>query len=49
MLFEAQPIMRTAWWTTVFPGLALTLIVLSVNVAGDVLNDLLDPRARRRE
>ncbi len=48
MLYEAQEIMRTAWWSTAFPGAMLFLAVLSVNVVGDGLNDVLNPQARGR-
>jgi peptide/nickel transport system permease protein len=34
------------WWITVFPGLALVLIALSVNLLGDWLRDALNPRLR---
>lgn len=34
------------WWITIFPGLALVLIVLSVNLLGDWLRDALNPRLR---
>lgn len=34
------------WWIALFPGLALVLLVLSVNVLGDRLRDLLNPRLR---
>jgi len=33
-----------AWWTSVFPGLAILTIVLAFNVLGDALRDRLDPR-----
>jgi peptide/nickel transport system permease protein len=33
-----------AWWVTVLPGLALIAVLISVNVLGDALRDLLDPR-----
>src|ERR1035437_8243417 len=36
---------RTAWWTCAFPGIAITLVILGFNVAGDGLRDALDPRA----
>ncbi|MGE3268837.1 MAG: ABC transporter permease [Chloroflexota bacterium] len=36
------------WWLAVFPGLAITLTVLSINLAGDSLRDFLDPQLRRR-
>lgn len=48
MLQEAQQIMRTAWWTTAFPGLMIFLAVLSLNLVGDGLNDVLNPRSRDR-
>jgi peptide/nickel transport system permease protein len=35
-----------AWWVTVLPGLVLIGILISVNVLGDALRDLLDPRRR---
>ncbi|TCT07809.1 ABC transporter permease [Aquabacter spiritensis] len=48
ILQEAQQIMRRAWWTTAFPGIAIFLAVLSLNVVGDGLNDVLNPRSRER-
>lgn len=48
MLHQAQQIMRTAWWSTAFPGLMLALAVLAINLVGDGLNDLLSPRSRER-
>jgi peptide/nickel transport system permease protein len=36
------------WWQAVFPGLAITITVLAVNLAGDALRDYLDPQLRRR-
>jgi peptide/nickel transport system permease protein len=46
MLAEGQTFLVTAWWVAVFPGLALLLAVLGVNLLGDGLRDLLDPRFR---
>jgi peptide/nickel transport system permease protein len=37
-----------AWWVTVLPGLVLIGVLISVNVLGDALRDLLDPRRRVR-
>jgi peptide/nickel transport system permease protein len=37
-----------AWWVTVIPGLVLIAILISVNVFGDALRDLLDPRRAAR-
>jgi peptide/nickel transport system permease protein len=34
------------WWMTIFPGLALVLLVLSINLLGDWLRDALNPRLR---
>ena len=44
MLNLAQPFIRVAWWTAVFPGLAMTLTVMAANMVGDGLNAALDPR-----
>lgn len=46
MLNEAQAYLRQAWWMAVFPGLAISLIVLALNIVGDGLNDALNPRLR---
>ena len=47
MLGEGREYMRTAWWLSVFPGSAIMLAVLGVNLLGDGLRDLIDPRSRR--
>ncbi len=39
-------ILTRAWWLTAFPGLAISLSVLSINFFGDGLRDVLDPRLR---
>ncbi len=36
------------WWTSVFPGLAIVLVVLGITLVGESLNDLSDPRLRTR-
>ncbi|MBA8795967.1 peptide/nickel transport system permease protein [Friedmanniella endophytica] len=36
------------WWTAIWPGLAIVLIVLGITLIGESLNDLADPRLRRR-
>lgn len=46
MLNAGRPHLRTAWWMSVFPGLFVFLAVLSVNLVGDHLRGLLDPRNR---
>ena len=45
---NAQRFLRVAWWMTLFPGLAIALAVLGMNLLGDALNDLRDPRIRGR-
>ena len=44
MLNNAQPFIRSAWWMSLFPGLALLVTVVAVNLIGDGLNDALNPR-----
>jgi ABC-type dipeptide/oligopeptide/nickel transport system permease subunit len=48
MLNEAQNFIPQDWWMAVFPGLAITVTVLSLNLLGDALRDVLDPAARGR-
>ena len=40
-------IIQTAWWVSLFPGLAIVLTVLSMNLLGDWLRDTLDPKLRQ--
>jgi peptide/nickel transport system permease protein len=47
MLYNAQRFMRQAWWLAAFPGLALSLAILGVNLLGDGLTAAWNPRARR--
>src|SRR5205814_133220 len=46
MLADGQTFLAIAPWVAVFPGAALLLAVLGVNLLGDGLRDLLDPRLR---
>jgi len=46
MLSENRTYMEIAPWTVLYPGLALGLLVLAINILGDALRDLLDPRLR---
>jgi len=48
LLMDAQSTMATKPWLTIFPGIAILLVVLSVNFIGDGLQDALDPSARER-
>ncbi len=46
MLSQARIYLTRAWWITAFPGLAIMVSVLSINIIGDALRDVLDPRLR---
>lgn len=46
MLSEGRQYLRDQWWIATFPGLAIMLTVLALNVLGDGLRDVLDPRLR---
>ena len=46
MLNAGRTYIRSAWWMSVFPGLAIFLTVLCVNLLGDGLREALDPRQR---
>ncbi len=47
MVADGRALIASAWWVSTFPGLAILLVVLSVNLIGDAIRDLLDPRLRR--
>jgi peptide/nickel transport system permease protein len=46
IISEGQVYLRQAWWISIFPGAAIVLSVLSLNLLGDGLRDYLDPRLR---
>lgn len=46
MVAEGREVMLTAWWVSTFPGLAIVALVLAVNLVGEGLRDVLDPRLR---
>jgi peptide/nickel transport system permease protein len=46
MLSDGRGFLRQAWWVTTFPGLAITITVLAINMVGDGLRDALDPRLK---
>ncbi len=46
MVAEGRDLIRSAWWISVFPGAAIGLVVLSFNLIGDRIRDLLDPKLR---
>src|ERR671919_620683 len=47
MLSESQTYVFAAWWMPVFPGVAITLLVMPINLTGDWLRDRLDPTRRQ--
>ena len=48
MVADARDYVTTAWYPSVFPTLAIMLVVLGANLLGDRLRDILDPRLRGR-
>ncbi len=48
MLRDAQPFLRRAWWMSVGPGIAISLVVLAFNLVGDGFNDAMNPRSQER-
>lgn len=44
MLADGRSHLRNAWWIAFFPGIAITLVVVALNLLGDGLRDALDPR-----
>ena len=47
MLAEAREFILSAWWVVTFPGLAILITVLAINLMGDGLRDALDPKLKR--
>ena len=48
MVADGRDQVLIAWWISLFPGLAILLVVLSLNLLGDWLRDFLDPKMRQR-
>ncbi|MEX2519596.1 MAG: ABC transporter permease [Paracoccaceae bacterium] len=48
MIGAARTVIRTAWWLSFLPGMAILLTVLALNLIGEGLNDALNPRLTRR-
>jgi len=48
MLSDSQGLLRSAPWASIFPGIAILLTVLSINLIGDALNDAINPKFRER-
>jgi peptide/nickel transport system permease protein len=48
LIGSGRSVIRLAWWMSVFPGIAIFLTVLALNLVGEGLNDALNPRLARR-
>ncbi len=48
MIGAARTMLREAWWMSVFPGVAILLTVLAINLIGEGLNDAMNPHLRGR-
>jgi peptide/nickel transport system permease protein len=48
MIGAGRSVIRIAWWMSVFPGVAIFLTVLALNLVGEGLSDALNPRLARR-
>ncbi|HEU4917621.1 MAG TPA: ABC transporter permease [Acidimicrobiia bacterium] len=48
MVADGRDQILISWWISFFPGLAILLVVLSLNLLGDWLRDFLDPKMRQR-
>ena len=46
MVADGRSYMLDAWWVSTFPGLAILILVLAINMAGQSLREILDPRLR---
>ncbi len=47
MIGSGRTVIRQAWWMSVFPGVAILLTVIAINLVGEALNDALNPRISR--
>jgi peptide/nickel transport system permease protein len=47
MIAEGRDFVTSAWWVSLFPGLAILLVVLAFNLLGDWLRDTFDPKLRQ--
>lgn len=48
MIGASRTVIRQAWWLSFFPGVAIVMTVLALNLIGESLNDALNPRLSRR-
>jgi len=47
ILSDGRTLIKQAWWIMVFPGIAIVMTVLGLNLIGDGLRDLLDPHTNK--
>tara|TARA_R110002020_G_scaffold316999_1_gene532662 strand:- start:33520 stop:34350 length:831 start_codon:yes stop_codon:yes gene_type:complete len=47
MIGAGRTVIRQAWWMSVFPGVAILITVIAINLVGEALNDALNPRISR--
>ncbi len=48
LIGAGRTVLRSAWWVCTFPGLAILITVLAINLVGEGFNDALNPRLRER-
>ncbi len=48
IISAGRAVLRSAWWICTFPGIAILLTVLGINLVGDGLNEAMNPRLRER-
>ena len=48
MINKGREYITTAWWLTLYPGLAMTLTVMALGLLGDAVRDVMDPHMRSR-
>lgn len=46
-VFDSLNVVRQAWWTAVFPGIAIVVLVLGLNFAGDAANEVMNARSTK--
>ena len=47
MVSDGRGLLKSGWWISLFPGLAIMLVVMSANSLGDWVRDRLDPRLQQ--
>lgn len=47
ILYDGKNVIQIAWWVTLYPGIAVVLLVLGLNLFGDGLRDVLDPQSNK--